>query len=62
MEKNRHALDMGGGRDVKIGIESGLESFQAQPKCSSPRLVDSESPSVMIDDERMIHEKEASGV
>ena len=31
MEKNRHALDTGGGGDVKIGSDLGLERFQAQP-------------------------------
>ena len=36
MEKNHRALDTGGGRDVKIGRDLGLERFQAQPKWEIP--------------------------
>jgi len=36
VEKNHRALDTGGGRDVKIGRDLGLERFQAQPKWETP--------------------------
>ncbi len=32
MDKNHHALDAGGGCDVKIGSDLGLERLQAQSK------------------------------
>jgi hypothetical protein len=35
-QNNRKALDAGGDRDVKMGSETGLEPFQAQPKWEIP--------------------------
>ena len=36
MSKSSHALDAGGGGDVKMGSDLGLERFQAQPKWEIP--------------------------
>jgi hypothetical protein len=36
MEKNYLSLDNWGGLDVRIGSDSGLERFQAQPKWQIP--------------------------
>ena len=35
-QKNHQALDAGGGGDVKMGSEMGLERFQAQHKWEIP--------------------------